>query len=83
MLTMQYQSCESYFLNQASTPLDYCRTDFVSRPPTRFLRAPALTHSWQSTLTNFLATNCQAQQNAHGGNCVANDKRWYVQVQHS
>ncbi|CAL1697152.1 unnamed protein product [Somion occarium] len=30
-----------------------------------------------------LAFNCQAQQNAHGGKCVADDQRWYIQVQTS
>jgi len=37
---------------------------------------------WAS-LTNYLAFNCQSTQNAHGGNCVANDGRWFVQVQNS
>ncbi|KAF8898027.1 hypothetical protein CPB84DRAFT_1847936 [Gymnopilus junonius] len=36
-----------------------------------------------STLVDFLAFNCQATQNAHGGNCVAVDGRWFVQVQTS
>ncbi|KAI0032446.1 hypothetical protein K488DRAFT_49945 [Vararia minispora EC-137] len=35
-----------------------------------------------SSLVEYLAFNCQAQQNAHGGNCVATDQRWFVQVQH-
>ncbi|KAI0311626.1 hypothetical protein OF83DRAFT_1068480 [Amylostereum chailletii] len=64
MITMQYQSCKTFILNQAGTPLQYCRT------------------AW-SELTNYLAQNCQATQNAHGGNCVADDQRWFVQVQHS
>jgi hypothetical protein len=36
-----------------------------------------------SALVNYIAPNCQATQNAHGGNCVARDKRWFIQVQHS
>ncbi|OBZ79539.1 hypothetical protein A0H81_00050 [Grifola frondosa] len=36
-----------------------------------------------AALVNYIAFNCQATQNAHGGLCVANDQGWYVQVQHS
>ncbi|TFY79154.1 hypothetical protein EWM64_g4857 [Hericium alpestre] len=36
-----------------------------------------------SNLVSYIAPNCQATQNAHGGNCVASDQRWFVQVQHS
>ncbi|KAI0353256.1 hypothetical protein OH77DRAFT_643750 [Trametes cingulata] len=36
-----------------------------------------------SKLVNWLATDCDADNNAHGGLCVATDQRWYVQVQHS
>ena len=31
ILSLSYISCTSFFLNQASTPLNYCRTDFVGR----------------------------------------------------
>jgi len=64
IVSLTFSSCTSFFLNQASTPLDYCRTDFAS-------------------VVDFVAPNCQATQNAHGGLCVANDGRWFVQVQHS
>ncbi|KAF9484631.1 hypothetical protein BDN70DRAFT_872138 [Pholiota conissans] len=64
ILSLTYSSCTTFFLNQASTPLNYCRTDFAA-------------------LVDWLAPNCQATQNAHGGLCVANDGRWFVQVQHS
>ncbi|KAJ6629410.1 hypothetical protein B0H10DRAFT_2184378 [Mycena sp. CBHHK59/15] len=37
---------------------------------------------WAS-LIDFIAPNCQSTQNAHGGNCVATDQRWFAQVQHS
>ncbi|KAI8969697.1 hypothetical protein BD414DRAFT_256923 [Trametes punicea] len=32
-----------------------------------------------SKLVNWLATDCDADNNAHGGLCVATDQRWYVQ----
>ncbi|KAL7280264.1 hypothetical protein ACG7TL_005177 [Trametes sanguinea] len=63
-ITMQYQSCLTYFLNQDFNTLVYCRTEW-------------------SKLVNWLATDCDADNNAHGGLCVATDQRWYVQVQHS
>ncbi|KAH7923367.1 hypothetical protein BV22DRAFT_1130694 [Leucogyrophana mollusca] len=37
---------------------------------------------WSSVL-EYVAFNCQATQNAHGGNCVATDQRWFIQVQSS
>ncbi|RPD56260.1 hypothetical protein L226DRAFT_615771 [Lentinus tigrinus ALCF2SS1-7] len=36
-----------------------------------------------SKLVNWLASDCSAANNDHGGLCVATDQRWYVQVQHS
>ncbi|EGN94730.1 hypothetical protein SERLA73DRAFT_143588 [Serpula lacrymans var. lacrymans S7.3] len=63
-VVMQYQSCETFFIDQASYNLTYCRTDW-------------------SSLVNYIAFNCQATQNAHGGNCVASDQTWFVQVQTS
>ncbi|KAI0737633.1 hypothetical protein C8Q80DRAFT_1114909 [Daedaleopsis nitida] len=59
-ITMTYQSCTTYFLNQDFNTLVYCRTEW-------------------SNLVNFLASDCNAANNAHGGLCVANDQRWYVQ----
>ncbi|KAI0809002.1 hypothetical protein BC629DRAFT_1590103 [Irpex lacteus] len=35
---------------------------------------------WSAVL-DWVALNCQSQQNAHGGNCVAADQRWFIQVQ--
>ncbi|KAI0040288.1 hypothetical protein FA95DRAFT_1585074 [Auriscalpium vulgare] len=64
VITMQYQSCKTFIVNQTNSTLQYCRTDW-------------------SSLVNWLATDCQSTQNAHGGNCVASDQRWFVQVQHS
>ncbi|KAF8961148.1 hypothetical protein BDZ97DRAFT_1921531 [Flammula alnicola] len=63
-LSLTYLTCRSFFLNQATTALNYCRNDFAA-------------------LISFIAPNCQATQNAHGGLCVATDGRWFVQVQHS
>ncbi|KAF5327628.1 hypothetical protein D9619_004633 [Psilocybe cf. subviscida] len=60
ILSLSFASCTSFFLNQATTSLNYCRNDFAS-------------------LIDFIAPNCQATQNAHGGLCVANDGRWFVQ----
>ncbi|KAG6331665.1 hypothetical protein ID866_7426, partial [Astraeus odoratus] len=57
---MQYASCETFFVNQASYNETYCRTD------------------WASTI-EYVAFNCQSQQNAHGGNCVASDQTWFIQ----
>ncbi|KIJ61680.1 hypothetical protein HYDPIDRAFT_115462 [Hydnomerulius pinastri MD-312] len=37
---------------------------------------------WSSVI-DYVALNCQAQQNAHGGNCVASDQSWFIQVQTS
>ncbi|CAL1706429.1 unnamed protein product [Somion occarium] len=63
VITMQFRSCLSFFVNQAGIDEQYCRTD------------------WAAVL-DWVAFNCQAQQNAHGGNCVAADQRWFIQVQH-
>ncbi|TFK70864.1 hypothetical protein BDN72DRAFT_838395 [Pluteus cervinus] len=32
---------------------------------------------------DWVAPHCQSAQNAHGGNCVASDQTWYIQVQNS
>ncbi|KDR73229.1 hypothetical protein GALMADRAFT_725422 [Galerina marginata CBS 339.88] len=55
-----------------------CKTFFVNQDlgPLAYCRT-----DW-AALIDFVAPNCQATQNAHGGNCVAADQRWFVQVQH-
>ncbi|KAI0069302.1 hypothetical protein BV25DRAFT_1910987 [Artomyces pyxidatus] len=63
-ITMTYNSCETFILNQVDYALQYCRNDWA-------------------TLVDYIADNCQATQSAHGGNCVATDQRWFVQVQTS
>ncbi|THU98210.1 hypothetical protein K435DRAFT_838230 [Dendrothele bispora CBS 962.96] len=37
---------------------------------------------WAAVI-DFVAPNCQATQNAHGGLCLASDQRWFIQVQHA
>ncbi|KAK0200155.1 hypothetical protein DFS33DRAFT_128283 [Desarmillaria ectypa] len=37
---------------------------------------------WASII-DWVAPNCQSTQNAHGGDCLAGDGRWFIQVQHS
>ncbi|TFK33735.1 hypothetical protein BDQ12DRAFT_690677 [Crucibulum laeve] len=56
-----------------------CRSFFVNQDlgPLAYCRT-----DW-ADLIDFIAPNCQSTQNAHGGNCVATDQRWFVQVQHS
>lgn len=61
---MQYASCETFFVNQASYNETYCRDDW-------------------SSIIEWVAFNCQSQQNAHGGNCVASDQTWFIQIQTS
>jgi len=56
-----------------------CETFFVNQDlgPLAYCRS-----DW-AAVVDFVAPNCQATQNAHGGNCVATDQRWFIQVQHS
>jgi len=34
-------------------------------------------------VVGFIAPNCQAEQNASGGLCVADDGQWFIEVKHS
>ncbi|KAJ7878191.1 hypothetical protein B0H13DRAFT_2200397 [Mycena leptocephala] len=63
-VVVQFASCLSFFVNQDTVPIEYCRTDWAS-------------------LIDFIAPNCQATQNAHGGLCVATNQQWFAQVNHS
>ncbi|KAF9043210.1 hypothetical protein BJ165DRAFT_230511 [Panaeolus papilionaceus] len=56
-----------------------CKTFFLNQAqgPLAYCRS-----DWAS-LVDSLAFNCQATQNAHGGNCVAQDGRWFVQLSQS
>ncbi|PPQ71216.1 hypothetical protein CVT24_009997 [Panaeolus cyanescens] len=53
-----------------------CKTFFLNQDlgPLAYCRT-----DW-AALIDWLAFNCQATQNAHGGNCVAKDQRWFVQL---
>ncbi|KAJ8081626.1 hypothetical protein PM082_007472 [Marasmius tenuissimus] len=55
-----------------------CKTFFVNQDlgPLAYCR-----NNW-SSLVDIITGTCGAAQNAHGGNCVAADQRWFVQVQH-
>ena len=73
---MKYNTCLTYFLNQDFNTLTYCRTEWVSF--TTHAHEEVLTRL-KSKLVDWLASNCSASNGAHGGLCVANDQRWYVQ----
>ncbi|KAJ6555219.1 hypothetical protein DFH09DRAFT_575005 [Mycena vulgaris] len=51
-----------------------CLTFFVNQD---FSTLEYCRTDWAS-LIDFVAPNCQSTQNAHGGNCVATDQRWFV-----
>ncbi|KAJ7732671.1 hypothetical protein B0H16DRAFT_1468445 [Mycena metata] len=63
-VVMQYATCLTFFVNQDTVPIEYCRNDW-------------------SSLVTFIAPNCQATQNAHGGLCLASNEQWFAQVNHS
>ncbi|KAK1229980.1 hypothetical protein PQX77_006943 [Marasmius sp. AFHP31] len=52
-----------------------CKTFFVNQDlgPLAYCR-----NNW-SSLVDIITGTCGAAQNAHGGNCVAADQRWFVQ----
>ncbi|KIK64049.1 hypothetical protein GYMLUDRAFT_259094 [Collybiopsis luxurians FD-317 M1] len=54
-----------------------CQTFYVNQDPVE--QSYCLT-DW-AAIVDFIAPNCQATQNAHGGNCVAADQQWFIQVQ--
>ncbi|KAF9269737.1 hypothetical protein L218DRAFT_993736 [Marasmius fiardii PR-910] len=56
-----------------------CKSFFVNQD----LGALAYCRTDWAAVLDIVASNCQAPQNAHGGNCVAADQRWFIQVQHS
>ncbi|TDL22432.1 hypothetical protein BD410DRAFT_260759 [Rickenella mellea] len=53
-----------------------CKTFMVDQTPNTLTYCRT---DW-SALVDIIAFNCQAQQNAHGGNCVAKDQRWFIQL---
>ncbi|KAI0089759.1 hypothetical protein BDY19DRAFT_84228 [Irpex rosettiformis] len=54
-----------------------CKTFIVNQAgmPLTYCRS-----DW-SAILDFVAFNCQSEENAHGGNCVAADQWWFIQVQ--
>ncbi|KAI0820566.1 hypothetical protein BC628DRAFT_836618 [Trametes gibbosa] len=56
-----------------------CTTYFLNQSPAQLTYCRS---DW-SKLTTFIAPHCDAAHDAHGGLCVADDQRWFVQVQHT
>ncbi|RDB16892.1 hypothetical protein Hypma_002428 [Hypsizygus marmoreus] len=56
-----------------------CRSSFVNQD----LGAVVYCRTNWADILDSLAFNCQTPQNAHGGNCVATDQRYFIQAQHS
>ncbi|KAF8884148.1 hypothetical protein BD779DRAFT_1674230 [Infundibulicybe gibba] len=65
--------------NTVALTYNSCETFFVNQDlgPLAYCRT-----DW-ATVVNSVAFNCQATQNAHGGDCIAADQRWFIQVQQS
>ncbi|RDX40110.1 hypothetical protein OH76DRAFT_1423903 [Lentinus brumalis] len=70
----------------AGTPTDKitmqfgsCLTYFLNQSPGNLTYCE---NDW-STLVTWLAGDCNAAHGAHGGLCVAQDQRWYIQVQNT
>ncbi|KAG0700056.1 hypothetical protein DFH29DRAFT_650162 [Suillus ampliporus] len=59
VISMQYSTCETFFVNQATSNETYCRSDWAG-------------------VVGYVANNCQSQENAHGGNCIAPDQIWTI-----
>ncbi|ESK96884.1 hypothetical protein Moror_6462 [Moniliophthora roreri MCA 2997] len=53
-----------------------CQTFFVNQATS--VNLEYCRSDWAAVL-DWVAFNCQATQNAHGGNCVATDQRWFIQ----
>ncbi|KAJ7589147.1 hypothetical protein C8J56DRAFT_30803 [Mycena floridula] len=66
--------------NVLSLTFATCTTFFVNQAPTSTLD---YCRTDFAAVADFVAPNCQATQNAHGGLCLANDQQWFVQVNHS
>ncbi|KAJ3837808.1 hypothetical protein F5878DRAFT_642483 [Lentinula raphanica] len=52
-----------------------CESFYVNQDPTTQLYCRT---DWAAVI-DFVAPNCQATQNAHGGNCVATDQQFFIQ----
>ncbi|KAJ3807399.1 hypothetical protein F5876DRAFT_79738 [Lentinula aff. lateritia] len=56
-----------------------CESFYVNQDPTTQIYCRT---DWAAVI-DWVAPNCQSTQNAHGGNCVATDQQFFIQVQHS
>ncbi|KAJ3928067.1 MAG: hypothetical protein NXY57DRAFT_1041924 [Lentinula lateritia] len=54
-----------------------CETFYVNQDPVE----QSYCYSDWASIVDYIAPNCQSTQNAHGGNCVADDQQWFIQVQ--
>ncbi|KIK64067.1 hypothetical protein GYMLUDRAFT_429931 [Collybiopsis luxurians FD-317 M1] len=54
-----------------------CQTFYVNQSPGQ---QSYCFDDW-AAIVNWVAPNCQSTENAHGGNCVAEDQQWFIQVQ--
>ncbi|KAJ3712819.1 hypothetical protein EV361DRAFT_592972 [Lentinula raphanica] len=54
-----------------------CETFYVNQDPVE----QSYCYSDWATIVDYIAPNCQSTQNAHGGNCIAADQQWFIQVQ--
>jgi hypothetical protein len=64
--------------NQIIMSFQACKTFFLNQD----LNTLTYCRSAWSQLVDWLSTSCAGTKGAHGGNCVAVDQRWFVQVQH-
>lgn len=78
-MVMQYATCLTFFVNQDTVPIEYCRSDWVRLLFQPYCFPSIFTGVKQSSLVNFIAPNCQATQNAHGGLCLASNQQWFAQ----
>ncbi|KAI0638728.1 hypothetical protein C8Q77DRAFT_1046134 [Trametes polyzona] len=61
--------------NKVTMQFHSCTTYFLNQAATDLTYCRS---DW-STLVTWLAGDCNAAHNAHGGLCVAADQRWYIQ----
>ncbi|KAJ4469727.1 hypothetical protein C8J55DRAFT_492020 [Lentinula edodes] len=54
-----------------------CETFYVNQDPVE----QSYCYSDWASIVDYIAPNCQSTQNAHGGNCIADDQQWFIQVQ--
>ncbi|KAJ6462723.1 hypothetical protein DFH09DRAFT_1493155 [Mycena vulgaris] len=79
-IVMQFSSCLTFFVNQTFLRLNIAAQ--IGYLPLGSVQICIPDHRvfLQASLIDFVAPNCQSTQNAHGGNCVATDQRWFVHL---